>query len=116
MKKYTARGIVLGYKIGQSASSSWVAVPDKLQNEEIEVFYGGKSILTINNWRTEAKLFKQFKDKFGRDASYTLGYFKLDKETAAPLKPVVEAVEEPQTINMFDIPPIAKEKDKSRWA
>lgn len=76
MKLYEPKRLIDGGEIGQQAGTSWVAIPDKYDGEAIGVMYDGIR-MTVNDWRKEAKLFRKFKDKFGREQTYTLGYFKF---------------------------------------
>lgn len=77
---YRPKALIPGEQIGQDPQTLWVAVPDKLAGRQIEVEYGRMKML-IKDWRTEAQLFKRFRDKFWtaeskRPQYYTLGYFK----------------------------------------
>lgn len=83
---YRPKALVDGSMIGQAAGSSWVAVPDKFAGKPVVVVYAGAQ-MTIRNWKTEAVLYRRFRDKFWTQSSnrsqyYTLGYFKFVPDVA----------------------------------
>lgn len=81
VKAYKPKALIDGAAIGQQAGTTWVAIPDTHTGKIIKVIYGGAT-MTIKDWKTEAQLFKRFRDQFWRAGSnrrqyYTLGYFKF---------------------------------------
>lgn len=106
---YKPRALVDGAVIGQDPASRWIAIPDKFAGRKFTVEYFGM-VMTIKDWKTDAQLFKRFRDKYwtatnGRQQHYTLGYFKFvpDGEEEQPITEEVapEVDDTPETLSLF---------------
>lgn len=75
MKKYKAKFLISGFKIGQKTADKYVAVPAKLLNDDVIVTCGTE-VMAISRG-AQPVTSRTFDDKFGR-GSYTLNYFKWE--------------------------------------
>ena len=75
-KIYKISKLIQGYQVGLS-DGDYVAVPDKgFKASPVKVIYSNASML-IPNWH-KALLYRRFHDQYGRQGTYTLGYFKWE--------------------------------------
>ena len=75
MKSYLLKKLIAGYKINpRHSGDSLVALPYKFSNEKILVNHSDKTMIIDQNTPLLGE--KTFPDKFGRDKTYTLYYYK----------------------------------------
>ena len=127
MKKYKPKGLIPGYKLGLDPKSTWIAVPNKFDGEPVAVEYNG-TVKIINDWKSEAQMFKRFSDKFGgagtgRPSHYTLGYFRFNEGSVGSQNNAGEDLDTneydgPFQEQIFDLEPLTKPKeiDRSKWS
>ena len=82
-KIYRPHALVQGFKVNLP-DAVYVAIPDRDYKEcLIKVIYDNQYML-IKNWH-KALIYRRFHDQYGRQDSYTLGYFKWEPQGNALL-------------------------------